>query len=96
MMAMRAVANLNPELTPLKMTVNATSGELLLEHSSFIDASLTDLKFKRNLVNLTFRVSFILELLMKYRFVLRFYSCGSREALDEGDLPLLKGVKEAD
>lgn len=91
MMALRMAANINPEISPLKMTVNSVSGELLLEHSSFIDTALADMKFKRNLVNLTFRVTFIIELLMKYRTLLLFYS-GYRDVIRKEDLPALKGV----
>lgn len=49
------------------------------------------MKFKRNLVNLTFRVTFIIELLMKYRTLLLFYS-GYRDVIRKEDLPALKGV----
>lgn len=95
-MALRAAANLNPDLAPLKMTIGATFGELLLEHSSFIDAALADLKFKRNLVNLTFRVAFIVELLFKHRHILLYYASGRKELLREAlDLPILRGLQQA-
>jgi hypothetical protein len=94
LMALRMAANLNPTLSPLKLTVNATSGELLLEHSSFIDAALADLKFKRNLASLTFRVTFIIELLMKHKYLLLYYT-GHSHALAPNDLPAFKELQLA-
>jgi hypothetical protein len=92
LMALRMAANLNPEISPLKLTVNSFSGELLLEHSSFIDTALADMKFKRNLVNLTFRITFILELLIKHRYLLLYFS-GFREVVRREDLPPLRGLQ---
>lgn len=59
---------------------------MLLEHSSFVDGKLADAKFRRNMVNLTFRVTYIVELLMRNRFILLYYS-KFRKELREEDLP---------
>ncbi len=88
MMTARAAANLSPDLSPLKLTVNTTSGEVALEHSSFIDGNLADAKFKRNIVNLSSRVIYILDLLMKHRFIILYYS-PYRHLLLRQHLPLI-------
>lgn len=85
-MSARAAANLNVGLSPLKLTLNMSVGEIALEHSSFVDGNLADAKFKRNIVNLTFRVIYIIELLIKNRFILLYYS-PYRETLRQEDLP---------
>lgn len=72
-MTIRVLNNLNREINPLKLIVNQFSGEISLEHSSFIDANLADFRFKRNLITLTYRIYFIIELMMKYRYIVLFY-----------------------
>lgn len=73
MMTIRVLNNLNREINPLKLIVNQFSGDISLEHSSFIDANLADFRFKRNLSTLTYRIYFIIELMMKCRFIVLFY-----------------------
>jgi hypothetical protein len=85
-MTVRAAANLNAGLSPLKLTVNMSLGEVSLEHSSFVDGNLADAKFKRNMVNLTYRVAYIVDLLMRNRLILLYYS-KYRQELREEDVP---------
>jgi hypothetical protein len=90
-MATRLVSNLNRDLTPLKLHVHPFTGELSLEHKAFIDSALCDLGMKRNIINLTFRFELIIEMLMKYRFLLLFYLLR-----DEALLPMLPSLSLLD
>jgi hypothetical protein len=65
--------NVNRDLNPLKLNVNQLSGEICLEHSSFIDSTLADFRYQRNLINLVSRIYFIIELMIRNRFLLIFY-----------------------
>ncbi len=51
-----------------------------------MDATLTNLKYKRNLINFTFRIFFIIELLIKYRFILIFYLHNDYTVLQESNM----------
>lgn len=81
LMTIRVLNNLNREINPLKLIVNQYSGKISLEHSSFIDATLADFRFKRNLITLTYRIYFIIELMMKYRSIVLFYLEGDASFL---------------
>ena len=92
-MATRLASNLNRDLSPLKFHVHPYTGELSLEHKAFIDSALCDMAMKRNIINLTFRFELIIEMLMKYRFLLLYYLLRDERIIPMlPDLPMLERV----
>jgi hypothetical protein len=66
LMALRKASNLNPQLSPLRISINSQEGTLELTNCSYVDSKFALLNnSEKNVEYFTMRISFILTLIFE-------------------------------
>lgn len=60
LMVLRLIQNINLKINPVILSLDYFSGEICLQHSSFVDNNLGKHKFKKNMYTMTHRIQFLI------------------------------------